>query len=141
MTNREWLMEQMQNMSDEELAHVMNGSVLGICEKCREMNGDAIVECSDCKTIWLKEEHKEKIELKQDERTILANLPDIFQYIKRNKAGSLMVFELEPKRNKEGVWETTGQRALMAVFNHLFKFVKPDGNVFSIKELLKEEVD
>ena len=58
MTNREWLFEEMKNMSDEELFYMVNF-------KCSDWEIKSERECpdktcDDCFSNWLKSEHKEK---------------------------------------------------------------------------------
>ena len=64
MTNREWLMEQMQNMSDEELGKIIsvNFDVMD-CEKTDAIGECDGSDCYNCQARWLKAEHKEKPKL------------------------------------------------------------------------------
>ena len=137
MTNKEWLLNEIETATTEKVAEYL----MDLCVTMEKSLEDCQNDCTKCIAMWLDEEREEKIELKEVERIILSNIPDSFQYIRRLRSGTLIVYEREPKRNKEGVWETTGNRSTMPVFTHLFEFVRPDGDVFSIKELLKEEVD
>ena len=73
MTNREWLMNKMQNMSDDELAKMIvvpTEMETNICAKQDCMYRD----CEDCLIYWLKYEHKEPIKLSEAERVILENI-------------------------------------------------------------------
>ena len=70
MTNREWLLNKMQNMSDGEFAKIIREDKAYICskeqrEKCYGKS------CVECKIEWLQAEHKEPITLLEVERIIL----------------------------------------------------------------------
>ena len=129
-------------MSDEELAQVMNGSVWGICKKCREMNGDAFVECSDCKTVWLKAEHKEPIKLSDTERVILENLPEEYKWIGRDEDNVLKIGTKKLKKSDRGFWycKRCHEFTILEPFEHLFQFIQwSDNEPYEISELLKGE--
>ena len=61
MTNREWLLNKMQNMSDEEMAKTLEK----IVNECQYENANypCDSDCIPCKARWLQQEHKEKIAL------------------------------------------------------------------------------
>jgi ferredoxin len=134
MTNREWLLKEMQNMSDEEVIKHFS---------CDEMEGAICrkgVRCSVCKIEWLKAEHKEKPKLSEAERVILENIDEEYKWICRDKNSALCVYKSEPEKgignwnNSEGDWLS------LTVFTHLFQFIKwEDENPYNIEELLKGE--
>ena len=137
MTNREWLMEQMQNISDEEL-----GDFLG-CMKCEMCAGGNSFTCdSNCGEgigRWLKSEHKEPIKLSDVERVILENMDGNYQYICRDKNGQLMVYLKKPRKDNT-IWndELGYDYKRLTLFEHLFQFIKwEDTEPYNIEELLK----
>lgn len=135
MTNREWLINKMQNMSDDELAKMILVPT--------EMEQDICVkedcmfrECEDCLIYWLKYERKEPIKLSDAERVILENLPKECKWIFRDLTESLVVCVNKPGKT-ERYWTTNGIRFLFNAFNHLFKFIKAnDTEPYNIEELL-----
>lgn len=134
MTNREWLLKEMQNMSDEELAKVIQSSVI-LCNepetKCRDSS------CMDCKLEWLKKQHKEKIKLFEAERVILENIDKKYSWIARDEDGNLRIFEGKPTKSAEYWCAWEGERNL-ELFNHLFQFIEwEDKEPYNIEELLK----
>ncbi len=138
MTNREWLMNQMQNMSDEEFIEAVFIKHKYIdCEK----NDCAGISCDDCIHWWLKAEHKEKPKLSDVERVILENIDKVYSWIVRNEGGHLMVFECKPKKGTD-FWHTDddGYYTNVRPFNHLFQFIQwSDTEPYEIAELLKGE--
>ena len=141
MTNRQWLLEQMQNMSDEELAEML-ASESNICDM---INKECVNEtCTNCTLNWLKAEHKEPIKISDAEKVILENIPKVFKYIARDKCyGKLMVYVDKPYKTDD-MWERPdyGDRGYeeLTVFNHLFQFIKwSDIEPYEIAELLKGE--
>lgn len=131
MTNREWLMNEMQNMSDEGLAECVNccdfDVILGLCE-----------DCTQCTVEWLKQEHKEKIKLSEAERNILTYLPKRYKYIARDSDNELYVYEEKPEKAGKS-WDSNNfDETDMEIFNHLFQFIKwEDKEPYNIGELLK----
>ena len=136
MTNREWLFNEMQNMSDEEFAKVFEESTY-ICElkNCEETTS---MHCEDCVERWLKSEHKEKITLSEAERIILENIPEDYKWIARNKSKRINVFCFEPTKQHGSTW-VGGYSKDFDVFAHLFQFITwEDTEAYNIEELLKE---
>jgi hypothetical protein len=142
MTNREWLISQMQNMSDEEFCdlftvNAIKDFLLGTsCDGCRKSS------CYQCeqRANWLKAEHKEVIKLSEAERVILENIPVGFCYIARNKDGYLAVYYGKPAKGSTE-WNPRGfAYHSLYCFNHLFQFIKwSDNEAYEISELLKGE--
>ena len=58
MTNRQWLMWQIIDMSDEELIENF-GSVCDFCSKYLTPNKPCPNDCNSFLLAWLKQEHKE----------------------------------------------------------------------------------
>ena len=137
MTNRQWLLEQMQNMSDEEFAYNAHDCV---CDHSRCKTGRA---CMECKLDWLKSEHKEPIKLSDAERVILENIDKEYKWIARDGVeGVLWTFAEKPIKNNK--WWTNVSNYKIGVslnlFNHLFQFIKwEDEEAYNIEELLKGE--
>jgi hypothetical protein len=133
MTNRQWLLEQMQNMSDEELYEQINLVPYLNCAnvKC------AGISCRECVKGWLQSEHKEPIKLSDAERIILENVDEEYKWIARDKNGYLKASKDKPE--KECVtWERCHGYVSMCAFNHLFQFIKwEDTEPYNIEELLK----
>lgn len=139
MTNREWLLEQIQNMSDEELARLINGFPAGVCDLGCE--GEKASNCMICKENWLKAEHKEPIKPSDTERVILENIGECYKWIARDDDGELVVFPRQPSKIVEGeggFWcRTLGEASNLGCFNHLFQFITwEDENPYNIEELL-----
>ncbi|MBQ8298651.1 MAG: hypothetical protein IJX99_02095 [Clostridia bacterium] len=136
MTNRQWLMEQMQNMSDEELAKKIpiDFKDLGCWTlKCEHIN------CLNCRVNWLKSEHKEPIKLSDAERVILENVDKDYEWICRDKNGYLNVYIGKPTKNEKAqIWAWHTDYRGIAAFPNLFQFIKwEDPEPYNIEELLK----
>ena len=147
MTNREWLLNKMQNMSDEEFAEMIsNGIDIDLIITCNP-HCDYSSECEDCTIKWLKAEHKEKITLSEAERVILENLSKIFKWIVRDGDLNLYVYTTKPiKSERCPGWDLkiddVGYEMVekLYFFNHLFRFIKwEDSEPYNIEELLKEK--
>lgn len=135
MTNREWLLNKMQNMSDEELVNVYVGS--HICGEIKRTDCGT-TNCIGCKLEWLKSEHKEKITLSEAERIILKNIDKEYKWIARDVDNRLFIFKEKPKTN--GVRWYHEKYKEITFFNHRFLFVKcGDAEPYNIEELLKGE--
>lgn len=140
MTNREWLLKEMQNMSDEELEKVIQSSVI-LCNDQRSKDKCVGRGCRECKLEWLKQEHKEKIKLFEAERVILENIDKKYSWIVRDEDGNLRIFEGKPTKSAEYWCAWEGERNL-ELFNHLFQFIEwEDKEPYNIEELLKLSED
>ena len=135
MTNREWLLNKMQNMSDEEIADVVRCGALDTKYAMKCLGED----CLDCKINWLKSEHKEPITLLEAERVILENIDKEYKWIARDYEGELYIYNAKPtKANWD--WVTTKSINEFICFNHLFQFITwNDEQPYNIEELLKGE--
>lgn len=138
MTNREWLLKEMQNMSDEELAIRIVG-LYWLCDEQRNKNECVDRFCGKCKLEWLKQEHKEKIKLSKVEKGMLENLDEKYKWIARDKDGTLCIYYIKPKKDIHICDWVNGEHMFnLSIFKHLFKFVKwEDEEPYSIEELLK----
>lgn len=141
-TNREWLFNKMQNMSDEELGRIIRDC--GVCQLAEVEGVCGINHCAFELSQWLKQEHKEKITLSEAERIILENIDKNYKYIARDRIGTLCVFKDEPKKDEDDMWVskiiTLNCSTIIEVFNHLFQFITwNDSEPYNIEELLKGE--
>ena len=141
MTNREWLFNKMQNMSNEELAEFFDVKNI-LCEiidaNCRDSGGN----CEKCITNWLKSEHKEKITLSEAERIILENIDKDYKWICRDGVENVVwVYTDKPTKNS-GWWMNESNSKIgwnLSLFKHLFKFITwNDSEPYNIAELLEE---
>lgn len=129
MTNREWLLNKMQNMSDEELAEII---------ECRVISE---IQCGDkacnesCKVNWLREEYK--ITLSEAERIILENIDKEYKWIARDKFGDLYVCDVKPEK-EDTDWCSISKSNEFYCYSHLFQFITwEDSEPYNIEELLK----
>ena len=137
MTNREWLIKEMQNMSDEELVKTVLMCKFITKKECREKT----TGCIDCGSNWLNAEHKEVIKLSDVEKVILENLPEEYKYISRDEDNTLKIGTEKLKKADRGYWYCERcQYTVLEPFEHLFQFIKwKDTEPYNIKELLKGE--
>lgn len=139
MTNRQWLMNEMQNMSDEELSKFLDGST-GLChiiepDDCCTVDED----CSKCRINWLNAEHKEIPKISNAERVILENVNKEYKWIARDMQGRLYIYNSKPEKT-ESYWSWTDNLLHFMAYNHLFQFIKwEDIEPYNIEELLKGE--
>lgn len=136
MTNREWLLNKMQNMSDKEFAEILDDGER-ICNIISTPNFECASNCQRCIKNWLKQEHKEPITLSEAERIILENIDKDYKWIARDKFGDLYVYDVKPEKEDTDwcwvnkVWVLTGVK-------HLFQFITwEDEQPYNIEELLK----
>ena len=87
--------------------------------------------------------------LTEDEKVILGNVPQEYKYVMRDsyrKGGNLVLSKRFPERNwvligGDGYWLDNGKQfpcTMLALFNHLFQFIKWEDEPYPIEELLKE---
>ena len=130
MTNREWLLNKMQNMSDEEIAVFLDSPYVFLK-----------IKRTECISNWLKSEHKEPITLSEAERIILENIDKDYEWICRDKDNTLKLYIYKPKNHK-GNWFVDEATVCyrLECFNHLFQFITwNDDEPYNIAELLKGE--
>ena len=137
MTNKQWLLEKMQNMSDEELGKIIRIDELGVCKE----RSCGACTCYECRIDWLKSEHKEQIKLSDAERVILENLPKDYKWIARDDIQDILwIFTEKPTKNHRW-WANESNFKIgvsLSLFNHLFQFIKwEDTEPYNIEELLK----
>ena len=139
MTNREWLLNKMQNMSDEELAKYL--MVVDEIEEENDCQGTMCCDpdCTSCVIKWLKSEHKEKITLSEAERVILENIDREYKWVCKCKNGALIILKNKPIKF-DNMWIHDGNSKSFNMFNHLFQFITwEDEKAYNIEELLKGE--
>lgn len=141
MTNKQWLIKEIQSMSDEELVQqilckfdICKSQLLGLDEySCTVQSG----KCKECYIAWLNQEHQEIPKLSDAERVILENIPEDYKWIARNKSKRINVFCFEPTKNHGSTW-VGGYSQNLDVFAHLFQFITwNDNEPYNIEELLK----
>lgn len=148
MTNREWLMEQMQNMSDDELTEFLyrGKSACALINPCAvDIQGkdEEEITCEECMCTWLSQEHKENPKLTEVEKVILANIDKEYKWICKNLSGDVWFYTEKPIKD-ECVWgynpNDMRQKSNRSDFPNLFQFIKwEDKEPYEIVELLKGE--
>lgn len=91
---------------------------------------------------WLSAEYKEPIKLTIEEYIILKNIDKkYFNYIARNKNGSLYLYFSKPNKNNDaGIWKELSYMHCedFYMFKNLFQFITwDDSEPYNIEELLK----
>ena len=141
MTNKQWLIKEIQSMSDEELVQqilckfdICKSQLLGLDEySCTVQSG----KCKECYIAWLNQEHQEPIKLSDAERVILENTDEKRKWIARSELGSLQVFTNRPTKSYR-MWNDKEGYDFLGPFNHLFQFITwNDSEPYNIEELLK----
>ena len=128
MTNREWLLNKMQNMSDERFAEILTDNGEYICDEIRKPAKECINNCTRCVENWLNKEHKEPITLSEAERIILENIDKEYKWVARDCESDLYVQNEKHEVN------------YLRTFNHLLQFITwEDSTPYNIAELLKGE--
>lgn len=145
MTNRQWLLNKMQNMSDADISYILKNPCMIFknveeCDDVKNRLGTNVLTCSLCAEYWLKQEYKEQIKLSDAERVILENIDKDYKWICRDENMNIYVFDLKPSKDEEyDCWDSDegiGER--LEVFNHLFQFIKwEDEQPYNIEELLE----
>lgn len=142
MTNREWVLNKMQNMSDEKIAGILSIGKIDknfIEEWCRKVCEEK-ANCKQCRKEWLQQEHKDKAKLSEAERVILENIDEKYQWIARDENKHIYVYTDEPvKEDTEwSQWVRGGKEEGLRAFNHLFQFIKwEDDKPYNIDDLLQ----
>lgn len=144
MTNREWLLNKMQSMSDEELAEIIRKPCVTIdehidCEDIKKEINTSIITCNMCIKYWLQSKYKEPIKLSEAERVILENINKEYKWIARDKAENMLfIYQRKPYKNDYGNWLNGGTNHGLELFNHIFPFITwQDDEPYNIEELLK----
>ena len=89
-------------------------------------------------------ERKEKPKLTEEERIILKNINEHFEYIARNEDNRLYLYEKKPRKIDYG-WQMNDDKAYFVdfyMYDNLFQFIQwGDEEPYLIEDLLKEEDD
>lgn len=134
MTNREWILEEIQSMSDEELAEIICGDYFDP-KWCLEGYCDG--KCTECKAKWLSQEYKDIIKLSEAERVILENIDKKYKWIARDYGDDTYVYMEKPTKDASE-WSAKEHVEGLRTFNHLFQFINwEDAEPYKIDELLK----
>ena len=91
----------------------------------------------DCnhKLLW---QRKEKSKLTEDEKAILRNLPEGFEWIARDEDGELWFYKNKPDKMSSQYYCKEGSIELY-LFQNIFQSIKwEDGEPYCIKDLLQE---
>lgn len=137
MTNREWMLKQMQSMSDEDVAEMIAGAVY----ICNDQRSKSVCEgriCDECTLEWLRQEHKEEIKLSEVEKVILENLDKRYEWIARDEDGHIYVYETKPYKDDGCNGWLDEDFTQEPPFSSLFAFLDwSDEEPYNIRELLK----
>lgn len=82
---------------------------------------------------WLE---KEYIELTDDEKAIIKNISDDYNYICRDAEGRLFVSDHLPHRSNNK-WGAHAKWCYLTVYDHLFSFIRWEDEPYSLEELKK----
>ena len=99
-------------------------------------------DIKDRELLW---ERKETPKLTEDEKTILRNIDEEFEYIVRDEDNELAVHTEKPSKltntiGLEDFWGTPYGEKWTLCFSNLFQFIQwEDEEPYNIQELLKEE--
>lgn len=66
--------------------------------------------------------------LSNDERIILENIDERYQWISRDENGDLYVYENKPQKKDSYCWYVCDGFCGFSAFNHLFKMIKWEDN-------------
>lgn len=101
------------------------------------MRGLDIVSVYKLTEVWKREEQT----ITEDEKTILRNLPDKYEWIARDGDGELYIYTEKPHKTADYWGLVTNVPVCLGLFNHLFKMVKwEDDEPWKIEDLLKLDV-
>ena len=95
MTNRKWLLNKMQNMSDEELAVFLDSPYAFLK-----------IKRTECISNWLKSKHKKPITLSEVERIILENIDKEYKWIARDNDNAVFIYKGKPFRRFRDKWNS-----------------------------------
>lgn len=96
-----------------------------------------IVAVYELNEVWKREEST----ITEDEKTILRNLPDKYEWIARDGDGELYIYTEKPHKTADYWGLVTNVPVCLGLFAHLFKMVKwEDDEPWKIEDLLKLDV-
>lgn len=109
-------------------------------ERLNDFGGDKsmdIVAVYELNEVWKREE----LTITEDEKAILRNLPDKYEWIARDGDGELYIYTEKPCKTADYWGLVTNVPVCLGLFNHLFKMVKwEDEEPWKIEDLLKLDV-
>lgn len=83
-----------------------------------------------------------KKEFTDDELAIMRSLPKEFEWIVRDKAGSVYIFEKKPSKSEYGCWADKSNYCILVIFNHLFSSIQwEDEEPVCIDDYVKRGVE
>ena len=95
-----------------------------------------IVAVYELNEVWKREEQT----ITEDEKAILRNLSEKYEWIARDESGVLYIYHDKPKK-EEFMWVDRFENRCLNLFNHLFGMVKwEDDEPWRIEDLLKLDV-
>ena len=95
-----------------------------------------IVAVYELKEVWKREEPT----ITEDEKTILRNLSEKYEWIARDESGVLYIYHDKPKKNSFAWAVGFGSRCL-SLFDHLFQMIRwEDDEPWKIEDLLNMDV-
>lgn len=124
--------ERISKANKEALAwFVASFEIADECLRCQYCN---LMNRRDKVLNWLNQE----IKLSSKERYTLEKLEKTYEWIAREKDGTLWAYEEEPVKT-EDFWFSTQERYCLERYNDLFKFIQTsDAEPYNIKELLNQ---
>lgn len=113
-----------------------------ITHNCNMVSMSDCEECDKRFREWLNAEYKEPIKLTQTEYHILKGLDGMFKWIARDSADYVLSVHADKPTKHSDCWGyRLGRSHGLAVFNHLFQFIKwEDDEPYLIDDLLNCEV-
>ena len=97
-----------------------------------------IVAVYELNEVWKRDEPT--MTITEDEKAILRNLSEKYEWIARDESGVLYIYHDKPKKNSYA-WDVGFGSRCLNLFDHLFKMVKwEDDEPWKIENLLKLDV-
>lgn len=117
---------------------------IDVCVICKYAFGkrDCInIKCPSYKELFeeLNKPYKEEVEFTDDEKAILRNLPEEYNWIARDSNGSVFVYLNKPHKNKSS-WYNDGDYICLEMYEHLFKQINfEDEEPVNFREVLEND--
>lgn len=107
----------------------IKGSIYRIVDGYLERN--YLSNCWDATTLEINEivgseviKLQKKKQFTNDELAIMRSFPSRFDWITRDKSGSVYIFEKKPSKNEYGCWGNGDNYCILVIFNHLFQSIQ-----------------
>ena len=114
----------------------LNNYSIDLTHICGFENLDIMKVYKDYTLTELLWERKGKPKLTEDEKVILRNVPQYYNWIARDGNGVVCLYPDKPHKSKT-IWDSDGT---LFPFHHLFQFIKwEDDEPYLIEDLLGEE--